>query len=117
MLPIKCKIGKREVVGYGTCGEENYADDVHYPFPAIRFKEDTPEVVKLREKEKGDWKKLTIAEKKELYRSSFCQTFSEMVAPTGEWKGVLGIACCVIAVGLWGFFWMKIYGKNTVEGK
>jgi len=40
-LPIKTKIGTREVVGYGMNGEEIYVDNVHYPFPSIRFKEDT----------------------------------------------------------------------------
>ena len=44
-----------------------------------RFREDTPEILKLREKEKGDWKKLTIAEKKVLYRASFCQTIAEVI--------------------------------------
>jgi len=43
--PVKLDIGKREVVGFGNCGEENYFDDVHYPFPAIRFKEDKGEIV------------------------------------------------------------------------
>ena len=43
-LPIKVDIGKREVVGFGATGEENYIDNVHYPFPAIRFQEDTAEV-------------------------------------------------------------------------
>ena len=42
----------------------------------------------LREKEKGDWKKLTLEEKKTLYRASFCQTFAEMEAGDGDWKGV-----------------------------
>ena len=37
-VPIGLGIGKREVVGYGNCGQENYVDHVHYPFPAIRFK-------------------------------------------------------------------------------
>ena len=46
-----------------------------------RFREDSPEILKLREKEKGDWKKLTIAEKKVLYRSSFCQTIAEVTNP------------------------------------
>ena len=36
--PQGCAIGTREVVGYGNCGQENYVDHVHYPFPAIRFK-------------------------------------------------------------------------------
>jgi hypothetical protein len=37
-VPVGLGIGKREVVGYGNCGQENYVDNVHYPFPAIRFK-------------------------------------------------------------------------------
>ena len=37
-IPVGLGIGKREVVGYGNCGQENYVDHVHYPFPAIRFK-------------------------------------------------------------------------------
>ena len=43
-----------------------------------RFQEDSGEILKLREKEKGDWKKLTIAEKKQLYRASYCQTMAEV---------------------------------------
>ena len=109
---VKTKIGNREIVGFGVNGEESYFDDPHYPFPAIRFKEDTPEIVNLRKKEQGDWKKLTLHEKKELYRASFCQTLAENVAPTGEWKNVLGISFLIVAIGLWGFYWMKVYGKQ-----
>ena len=43
-LPIKVDIGSREVVGWGANGEENYMDDVHFPFPAVRFKEETAEI-------------------------------------------------------------------------
>merc|ERR1711915_776984 len=71
----------------GICGngEATYIDSVMHPFPAIRFKEDVGDVAKLREKEKGDWKKMTLEEKKAVYRASFCQTLSEVEAPTGEW--------------------------------
>jgi hypothetical protein len=50
---------------------------VHYPVKLLhqlkhsslrRFREDTPEILKVKEKEKGDWKKLSIDEKKLLYR-------------------------------------------------
>jgi len=58
------KIGKREVVGFGMNGEYSYIDALDHPCPAIRFKEDTPEIAKLREKEKGDWKKLSMEDKK-----------------------------------------------------
>ncbi len=43
--PVKVQIGKREIVGFGTNGDENYIDDVHYPFPAIRFKEDLGDIL------------------------------------------------------------------------
>lgn len=39
------KIGKREVVGHGWNGMPVYADRVDFPFPAIRFKEPTPDVL------------------------------------------------------------------------
>uniref|UniRef100_A0A1B6F1K2 Cytochrome c oxidase subunit 4 n=1 Tax=Cuerna arida TaxID=1464854 RepID=A0A1B6F1K2_9HEMI len=63
----------------------------------------------LREKEKGDWKKLTLEEKKQLYRASFCQTFVEMDAPTGEWKTVTGCTLFFISVALWVFMGMKLF--------
>ena len=111
-LPIKVDIGKREVVGFGSTGEETYIDDIHFPFPAIRFKEDTAEISMLKEKEKGDWKKLSVEEKKQLYRASFCQTLTELEAPTGEWKALLGLSMMLISVGLWGYMWMKNFGER-----
>ena len=65
-----------QVVGYGLNGEPMYMDTLHAPFPAIRFKEETSEIAKIREKETGDWKKMTVEEKKALYRHSFCQVCS-----------------------------------------
>merc|ERR1712008_527124 len=102
--PQGCAIGTREVVGYGNCGQENYVDHVHYPFPAIRFKEDNAEIAQIRKKGLGDWKKITVHEKKVLYRASYCQTFAEMNAPTGEWKMITGMI--LIALGVqcgWSF--------------
>ncbi|CAK9300413.1 unnamed protein product [Gordionus sp. m RMFG-2023] len=60
-------IKNRDVVGYGNNGEPVYFDIPITPCPAIRFKENTPEVLKLREKEMKDWKNLSIEEKKELF--------------------------------------------------
>jgi len=108
-LPIKVEIGDREVVGWGINGEENYCDTIHAPFPAIRFKEDTPEILKIKEKEKGDWKKMTLEEKKALYRHSFCQTICELHAPTGEWKKVVGISLFFISFAVWGVIWLKMF--------
>jgi len=113
-LPIKCEIGSREIVGFGMNGEEVYVDHVGFPFPAIRFKEDTPAILKLKEKEKGDWKKMTIHEKKELYRASYCQTLVETKAPTGEWKAVFGIALVCISLGLWGYVWLATYAYDEL---
>lgn len=66
----KSKIGKREVVGYGVNGDEHYIDRLDFPMPAIRFKEPTADILALREKEKGDWKKLSMDEKKACKKSS-----------------------------------------------
>lgn len=132
--PVKVVIGKREVVGFGMNGQPNYLDRVDFPMPAIRYKEVTPEiqviveharseafcvwlttlsnsVQVLREKEKGDWRKLTIEEKKALYRASFCQTFAEIKAPTGEWKAILGYSLIGVSLACWIFIWMKCYGE------
>ena len=38
------KIGNREIVGYGCNGLPMYVDRVDYPMPAVRFREDTPEI-------------------------------------------------------------------------
>ena len=108
-------IGNREIVGFGINGQTIYHDDVHVPFPSIRFKERTN--LKLLDKEKGDWKKLTVEEKKELYRTTFCNTLAEINEPIhhqgrtfgeGLWLTVL------IIYGYVGFYvWRKfIFLKN-----
>jgi len=105
----KSRIGSREVVGWGVNGECTYFDIIVAPFPAIRWKEDTPEIKVLKEKEKGDWKKLSVEEKKALYRSSFCQTFAEMEAPTGQWKSVIGTALGMASLGIWIYIMIKLF--------
>ncbi|XP_046666047.1 cytochrome c oxidase subunit 4 isoform 1, mitochondrial-like [Homalodisca vitripennis] len=102
-------IGNREVVGFGFNGAANYVDRADFPLPAIRFKTVTPDIQALREKEKGDWKKLTLEEKKQLYRASFCQTFAEMDAPTGEWKTITGCTLFFMSLALWVFMGMKLF--------
>ncbi|KAG7197658.1 hypothetical protein KM043_016479 [Ampulex compressa] len=109
MSKLPDSIGARDVVGYGFNGVANYMDRFDFPMPAIRFKENTPDIMALREKEKGDWKKLSIEEKKALYRASFCQTFSEMDAPTGEWKQTLGVTLIIISAALWYFFYLRAF--------
>jgi len=84
------KLGNRDIVGYGFNGYPNYMDRSEFPCPAVRFKENSKEVLALRAKEKGDWKTLSLDEKKALYRASFRQTYAEFQAPTGEWKFIVG---------------------------
>jgi len=105
----KSRIGNREVVGWGANGECTYFDILAVPFPAIRWREATPEIKVLKEKEKGDWKKLSVEEKKALYRASFCQTFAEMQAPTGQWKSILGVALGAISCGIWIYVLIKLF--------
>merc|ERR1719278_1589284 len=90
-------------------GEENYLDTLNAPFPAIRFKEETAEIAKIKIKEAGDWKKMTLEEKKALYRHSFCQTFCELNEPTGEWKKILGMTLATISLAIWAMVWMKMF--------
>ena len=66
---------------------------------------------KLREKEKGDWKKLTMEEKKALYRASFCLTFAEMEAPNGEWRFILATGLAGLTVSIWMFILLKKFGE------
>jgi len=109
-------IGKREVVGFGANGDETYCESIMFPFPAIRFKEDNAEISMLREKEKGDWKKMTIPEKKTLYRASFAQTVAEMESPTGQWKSILGCSLLFISLGFGVFLWKQkfVYGPMPI---
>ncbi|CAH1778614.1 unnamed protein product [Owenia fusiformis] len=104
------RIGDRDVVGYGFNGTASYMDREEMPFPAIRFKENTDDVLALRELEKGDWSNMTIEEKKALYRSSYRLTFAEMFAPTGEWKAVF--AAFMVCLGVTG--WIVIFMKKFV---
>lgn len=108
--PVNHKYGNREIVGYGMNGEAAYLDLEDFPYPAIRYKEVTPDIQVLKEKEKADWKKLSINEKKELYRASFCQTFIEIDAPTGEWKSITGLTAVGVALALWVFIALKTFG-------
>ncbi|KAH3774488.1 cytochrome c oxidase subunit 4 isoform 1, mitochondrial-like [Dreissena polymorpha] len=82
------QIGNRDIVGPSIWTSHDYHDTPDQPYPAVRFAENTSEVLALRAKEKGDWNSLTMEEKKQLYRNSFRQTFAEMNAPTGSYKRI-----------------------------
>jgi len=107
------RIGDREIVGWGATGGENYFDRSDFPYPAIRWKSpNAPGVPELRQKELGDWKELTMEEKKGLYRASFCQTFVEFEnCKAGVWKywgggALIGLSLSLL---LWFFCKCKVY--------
>jgi len=104
------QLGNREIVGYGLNGTPTYVDLEEVPAPAVRFGENTDEVMALRAKEQGDWKSLSLEDKKSLYRASFRLTYAEMGAPTGEWKSIL--AGTLFGISLSGLF--MIYLKTMV---
>jgi hypothetical protein len=59
------RIGNRAIVGYGLKGKPEYFDLIMFPCPSIRWEADTPEVAALRKKEEGDWKQLSVQDKKQ----------------------------------------------------
>ncbi|XP_014679842.1 PREDICTED: cytochrome c oxidase subunit 4 isoform 1, mitochondrial-like [Priapulus caudatus] len=102
------KVGNRDIVGFGHNGEPTYEDRPDYPCPAVRFHENSADVLTMREREKGGWKELSLDDKRAIYRASFCQTFSEMQARnTGEWKSVAAGTLLGITLALWLTIWMK----------
>ncbi|EDW53897.1 cytochrome c oxidase subunit 4 isoform 1, mitochondrial [Drosophila sechellia] len=110
---IRLMVADRQVVGHGINGRPIYFDSPDCPFPAIRYREVTPELCALCEKELDDWKKLSLDEKKQLYRYSFCQTYAEFQHFTPEWKLCLGVALWLVSIGIAISISMKtvIYGK------
>ena len=106
MYPI---LGNRDIVGFGHSGSADYMDRNDFPCPAVRWKANSAEVMALKEKEKGDWKNLTIADKKALYRASFRQTYAELNAPTGEWKFYIAAIMLSMIVTGWMVMWMEKY--------
>lgn len=45
-----------------------------------------------------------------VYRFSFCRTYAEMQAPTGEWKSVTAGVLALVASAFWIYVWLKKYG-------
>ncbi|KAF5276223.1 hypothetical protein FQR65_LT04028 [Abscondita terminalis] len=105
---MRIVIGNRDVVGYGYNGLPCYMDRVDYPFPALRWRETTPEIMALREKEKGDWKCISLDDKKKIYRTNYCQTIAEINAPTGNWKCTFAGVLFVVTGGIWLFILLHL---------
>ncbi|XP_003742443.1 cytochrome c oxidase subunit 4 isoform 1, mitochondrial [Galendromus occidentalis] len=97
----RAQIGKREVVGHGLNGTYSYLDRADCPYPAIRWEEPGSHIDALLQKQKGDWKNLSLEEKKALYRHSFRQTFVEFDSPRGDWRIITGGVMFGLAFALW----------------
>nr|AIX97470.1 mitochondrial cytochrome c oxidase subunit 4 isoform 1 [Ceratosolen solmsi] len=108
------KIGNREILSNCTFAEPTYIDHWVFPLPTLRYKEITPNIQTLRNKEKGDWRHLSIAEKKLLYRASFRQTYAEFSAKTGEWKVILGVVLMHCTVSLWIYLYILYYINSSL---
>ncbi|XP_056639299.1 cytochrome c oxidase subunit 4 isoform 1, mitochondrial-like [Diorhabda sublineata] len=104
------RIGNREMLCYGMNGQPMYIDSVHFPFPALRYKEMTSDLQALFQKQNGDWKHLTKEDKKALYRANYCQTFAEFTAPaSGEWMGVVGIGLILCSLAAWIYIFERLF--------
>ena len=68
-------LGDREIVGFGVNGNPVYVDRSDSPMPAIRWEAPSADTIPLRAKENGDWKSLTIEEKKKRLLFAFSLTF------------------------------------------
>ncbi|GMS96153.1 hypothetical protein PENTCL1PPCAC_18328, partial [Pristionchus entomophagus] len=92
------KAAGREVVGYGSTGDEAYQDRLDYWYPAIRFRKEDNVSGALRLKEKGDWKTLSAEDKKLRTFLPFRQTLAEFEAPSGYWKVMVAAGALVISL-------------------
>lgn len=52
-----------------------------------------------------------MAEKKAIYRASFCQTFAEMKYPTGEWKMHIGASLIAASLAIFVSLLMNLFGE------
>lgn len=89
-----------------------YQDRVEYPAPRVRFVDDAElsgEMKALRQKEAGDWKALSVAEKQQLYRLSFHRSYSEMMNPKISWGFAWGEVLFITAVTLVFFALQKTF--------
>jgi hypothetical protein len=73
----------------------------------------SPDVLKLKEKEKGEWASLTKEEKIRLYRATFGETWFEAEADKIDNRRVFVRVCGLITTAIWTFFTLKyFFGRN-----
>lgn len=66
--------------------------------------------------ELGDWKKISLEDKKSLYRASFRQTYAEFEAGDGNWKICISGIFISVTLALWYYIWLYKTGwdKNLL---
>ncbi len=47
-----------------------------------------------------------------VYRASFCQTYAEMDAPSGEWKSIVAMVLAAFGVTGWFLMFCRKYGGH-----
>ncbi|GFT76362.1 uncharacterized protein NPIL_318211 [Nephila pilipes] len=69
----------------------------------------TAAIVTLKQKEKGDWRNLTLEEKQALYHMSFSQPFCDVLyEPADEWKLILAGAFTTMGLMTLGMYiWLS----------
>ncbi|KJH49923.1 cytochrome c oxidase subunit IV [Dictyocaulus viviparus] len=110
------KAAGREYVGFGFNGDYAYVDRLDYWYPSIRFRKDDDTIRPIRKKELGDWKNLSLEDKKLLYRYSFKQTLAEFEAPSGYWKVVLACVLSVISLATLYATFISVYVFPEIPG-
>lgn len=79
---------------------QHFIDSTDRPYPPLRFRADDEIIKPIREKEKGDWNKLTLEEKKLLYRYSFRRTQAELLGWNVYWKMYWAYILIWVSIGL-----------------
>lgn len=69
----------------------------------------------IRQKELGDWKNLSLEDKKLLYRYSFRQTLAEFEAPNGYWKVSVAVVLFIISLASLYASFLSRYGTHRAS--
>ncbi|XP_018602975.1 cytochrome c oxidase subunit 4I1-like [Scleropages formosus] len=97
------------------CSQPQYCNRPDTPLPDIPFVRNlTADQMKLKEKEKGPWTKLTMEEKLALYRLSHELTYAEMRKGTNEWKTVVGVILYFMGFTGLVVWWQRVYVYGDV---
>lgn len=90
---------------------QTYLDSTDRPYPSLRFRPDDDIIKPIREKELGDWKKMTLEEKKLLYRYSFKRTRAELVGWNIYWKITWAYIFTALSIAFLFMALLNHYGK------